>query len=148
MNKNKLSLNFLYNRLDAIEMNLLISKYHFFIVYNDLKSQKKILNKKSLVFTKTRFFLKTIIKIFTFSYFFEPKTFKYPLFIQLTKTSDFLESIILNLFINYRKYLQIKYNNSIFSLKNKELNFLNNVIVKLKDIYTFGTLNLDFFFVN
>ena len=148
MNKNKLSLNFLYNRLDALEMNLLISKYHFFIVYNDLKIQKKAVNKKSVDFTKTRFFLKTIIKIFTFSYFFEPKTFKYPLFIQLTKTSDFFESVILNLFINYRKNLQIKYNSSIFSLKNRELDFFNNAVVKLKDIYSFGTLNLDFFFVN
>jgi len=147
MNKNKLTLNFLYKRLDSIETNLLISRYHFFIVYNDLKRRRKTLNKKSVSFIKTRFLLKTVLKIFTFSYLFEPKFFKYPLFIQLTKTFEFFESVVLNLFVNRRKNLRIKHNNSIFSLNRRQLDFFTTVIIKLKDIYTFSMLNLDFFFV-
>ena len=147
MSKKKLSLNFLYKRLDLLEMNILFSTYHFFVVYNNLNIQQKDLDSKNTGLTKTRFFFKTVTKLFVFSSLFDYNTFKYPLFIQLIKTVDFFEFIVLNFFKYKRKNLQLKYNNSIFLLKDQKIDFSKKITFKLKEVHSFSTLSLDFFFV-
>lgn len=144
MSTKKLNLSYLYNRLDTLETQFLFFKYPFFIIYNTLNNQKQLYNLKDTKQIKLQFFLKTITKKFVFSSFFQSKVVKYPLTIQLLKTTEYFEKFIIAFFLSKKNFLQIKYQNCLFVLKSEQTHFFQKMFSQLKEIYNYGNLGFEF----
>ena len=144
MNTKKLNLGYLYNRLNTLEVQFLFLEYPFFVIYNTLNAQKQLYDFNNTKQIKFQFFLKMITKKFIFSSFFQSKVVKYPLTIQLLKSTESFEKFIIVFFLSKKKFLQIKYQNCLFILKSEQTNFCQKIFSQLKEIYSYGNLGFEF----
>ncbi len=125
-------------QLQSFEINTLFSTYNFFIIQDSLRLDTV---KKYFLYPKIfiKHVLKSIFKVLLFSYFFDKKKLKFPIYIFFLGDINYFEFILLKFFAEDQYILSLKLDNCIFNFKNTIKDIFNEIFKKMVLVYSYNS---------